>query len=704
MALRRLFAKFYNEIKTKPLNLPDELKKNLRNSTAVQLALRDSIKRFRAELPMHTLSEIVKASRAHLKAFYTIPNIVSPNDPQFEPGLRENLMKTVIDPEVRRQVEYQEDRMFMLDKSLEARRNYLLSKERDTVEKAIRAYNEVKRIEELKKTESKRFVPKTEQPELLLDGEIDTQLVPIDTHTVLNPKGVVKMTSLPGKRARFVDLTEQELANYICYNILQAEEGLQMFENSLENESFHSNIRARLIQKISIMKPENPKDYRLIKLISSLKIEDLSKKNLCNTIWAIGKLYESPPKSTEKTLKSLIERFDELIPNCNSLNLAYACEGLRNLKDKNKKLGQKICTRFIDLMNSVTLPTEPINPEVPHINYPLQGHSFFTGSKDLTIPMSKVPSTAIFRVIKYLENVRIDKYLPYVYKKTAQLLNGLSMFELDRRMLVEGIIVYGKLGEVMLCDKDIKDCVLKMTQLALKQYDELTLKEVYKITEILMKTDSYRLSSWFKILELRSFEGIHSEEDPKTIENIARQFIRYYIAIAHGRDISLEPFIWIYEKFPTFTPLLNKISELTKTREFPSINRAKLAAILGISGYKISITKEKTFENIIAASIQGYPHEALEEIKTREELVEIVNSTRGLFEICELAAVLAKHNCKTDWKYFEEFYENNKDIIKSQPHRIALAWAIKKKVEVTYDWNLITVTEDKMLKDIQNIE
>ncbi|OMJ70699.1 hypothetical protein SteCoe_31260 [Stentor coeruleus] len=704
MVLRRLFAKFYNEIKTKPLNLPDELKKNLRNSTSVQIALRDSIKRFRAELPMHTLSEIVKASKAHLKAFYTIPNIVSPNDPKFEPGLRENLMKEMIDPEVKRQVEYQEDRLFMLDKSLEARRNYLLSKERDNVENAIRAYNEAKRIEELKIKGAKRFVPEAEQTELLLDGEINTQLVPIDTHTVLNPKGVVKLSSLPGKYPRFVDLTEQELANYICYNILNTEQGLQMFKNSIENENFHSNIRASLIQKLSLIKPENPKDFRLIELISSLKTEELSKKNLCNTIWAIGKIYETPPKSIGNTVESLKERFDEIIPICNSLNLAYACEGLRHIKDKNKKLGLKICSRFIDLMNSVVLPEVPINPEVPYLNFPPQGHSFFVGSKDLTIPTSKVPSIAIFKVIKYLENTGIDKYLPYVYKKTAQLINGLSLFEFDKNMLVEGIIVYGKLNEAMLCDKDIKGCLLKMTQLVLKQYDELTLKEVYKITEILMKTYSYHLSSWFKILELRSFEGIHSEQDPKIIENISRQFIRYYIAISYGRDISIEPFVWVYEKFTVFTPLLDKISEITKTRKIESVDRARLATILGISGYKISITKDKNFENIIAASIQGYPHESLDEIKTREELVEIVNSTRGLHEICELAAALAKHNCKTDWKYFEEFYENNKDIINSQPHRIALAWAIKKKVQVNYDWNLVTVTENRMLKEIQNIE
>ena len=279
----RKFAKFYNEVKERPVPIPNELKKNLRNSTSAQIALRKTIKEFRAELPMLSLVDIAKASRAHIKAYFEIPDIITPNDPLFEPGLRKNLLQDVIDPLVRLQKDYLEDRLFVMDKSVEARRNYLLAQETDKAEKAIRENKEKLRIENLKSLDTKKYLTQS-NVEGVLDGEINTQIVPFDEHTVLSFSGVVKMTSLPGKRARFVDLTHQELANYICYNLLSAEQALQMFVNSLENPNFHANTQAQLIQKLALLKVENTKDERLIQLITELNISELSKKNICNTL------------------------------------------------------------------------------------------------------------------------------------------------------------------------------------------------------------------------------------------------------------------------------------------------------------------------------------------------------------------------------------------------------------------------------------
>ena len=151
MKLKRFFPKFYNQIKERPVKIPEELKHNLRNSTSVQLTLRQTMKHFRMELPYISLADIAKASKAHIKAFYNTPNLLSPNDPSLEPDLRKHLFRDVVNPFVAAQKLYLQDRLFNLDKSIESRRNILLTEEVKKVEKALREHKELKRLEDLKK-------------------------------------------------------------------------------------------------------------------------------------------------------------------------------------------------------------------------------------------------------------------------------------------------------------------------------------------------------------------------------------------------------------------------------------------------------------------------------------------------------------------------------------------------------------------------
>lgn len=699
MRISRFFTKFYNEVKVKPVKIPEHLKHNLRNSTSAQIALRSTMKQFRAQLPLLSLLEIAKASRAYIKANYFIPNLVSPNDPILEPVLRKHLIQDIVNPIVAIQKEYYEDRLFMLDRSVEARRNFLLAKEAEKVERALRLSKDAKRIEELKKKEFRISAGGVEE---VLDGEVNTQMVVADTHTVVSYKGVVKMSSEPGKMSRFVDFTGQELGNYIVFNLESSEQALQMFEKSMENENFDSNLRAKLIQKLAVMKKKTLPDKRLLNLINSVKVSELSKKNLSNTIWAICKLYREIPKSLNLPFTSMQDRFEEMIPISNSMNLAYVCEGFSKLKHFPSEFPEKVAKRFTELIEHIEVPESPKDFIVSYINIPVKGHSMYYGSKDLTIPTTLVPTPAMFKILRYLEASGKVEALPYLYKKCAVLLNQLSMFELDRGLLIEGLTIYGKLSEGLRQDPDVNDCILNMTQLVVKYYEELIVPDICTVANALMGAGGFRFTSWFRLLELKAFEAIDSVIDFDLLLKTTAQFTRYQVAMVYGRDLEIEPLLWLNETLLIETPLLYKVYTKAKTTEIPSTTRCKLGILMGLMGYSVEIPIENSIYSLLAASVQRLPHPGLKNLPI-EDLLILVNSTNDINEICALAAVLAKSHTEVDWEYFVKFYDNNKHSITSQPHRIALAWALKRKVDVDYEKILLTLSEQALLDEIKSL-
>lgn len=695
--MRRFFARFYNEKPMRPIQIPEELKKNLRNAPSTQQALRNSIKQFRSQLPMLSLTEISKLSKAHIRAFYFIPNIISPTDEKLEPMLRKSFFKLVLDPQLKKDMEYFEDKLLILDKSAESRRNYLLTKEAEEAEKALRAQEELKRIERLRNIDQIKFKPQIYLVDQILDGEINNQVVDLDKHTVISSKGVVKMTSLPGKRARFQDLTKQELSNYICFNLNNVEQALQMTANSKDNANFDANMKAHMLQKIVTIGKGNEKDFRIVELMDSIDVMELSKKNVANCLWAAGKLHSQfPSKILNKTIE-LANRFAQLVPISNSMNLAYASEGLRRIKIFNADIVNSVTARFLSLVDSVDIPTEAKPADVPYFNVPLQGFSYFYGGKDLTIPQTAVPAEAAFKVLKYLKYSNSVKILPLLYKKTALMINSNSLYELDKNLLIDGLSLYSRLPEQLLLEPNIKQFVVNMSQLVIKYYQELSLSQVSLVTESLLRTKSFGLASWFKVLQLKSFESIQFFNEPEELVPICTNFVKYFAAVKHGRDLDSEPYAWVFNNLYVQDTLFNKLAEICDSNVLPDNVLNTLGKYLGIVGYVVNTTTDNTVPAIIAASIQGYKHEYLAEVND-EQLKNLTKDLSKHEDICDLAVVFRKHETKVNWDYFEQFYINNKKFIKSQPHRIALAWSLAKSVEVEYESELLTKTEYKMLE------
>jgi hypothetical protein len=508
------------------------------------------------------------------------------------------------------------------------------------------------------------------------------------------------MSHKPGKMATFNDLTGQELGNYICYNLENAEQALQMYKNADLNENFDSNLRSKMVQKFVYLEKINPKDYRLIQLINSIKVESLTKKNLANLFWSLGELYKEVPSSLSETFEKLLKRFIELIPVCNSMNLGYAAQGLGRLKVSNPQLVQGMISRFTYLLDSVEIPKVPKPGTVSYLNLPISGHSFFYGSKDLTIPQSPVPVPALFKMMRFLKKNRQFDVLNYYFQKGSSIINNLSLYELDKFLILEGLKIYSALNEQQLLNENIKKCIVNMSHLALSYYQEFSLNEVALVAQSLIRTKSFRLTPWFRVLQLKTLESAEFFTNPEDLLWVSQEFVKYHVAVKHGRDLDMEPLAWIFNEFQVEQPLFNRISEICDSKDFEAEILNQFGKYLGIVGYVVSTTNESTASSIIAAAVQQYPHPLLSEIPD-ETLLSLVKPLKKFEEICELAVVFRKHNTKLNWSYFETFFQNNHEQIKSQAHRIGLAWSLSKQVEVSYTLELLTKTEYWMLKSFK---
>ena len=587
-----------------------------------------------------------------------------------------------------------------LDRSVEARRNKLLAKEAEEVEKALKAHEEMKRIEKLKDIEKLRFKPDALEVDQLLDGEITSQVVVQDSHTVLSSKGVVVLNKTPGKMATFNDLTTQELSNYVCFNLDKYEQALQMFDHAKLNPAFDANTRAKLVQRCAMMEKKDAKDFRMIQLVQSIEVKDLSKKNLANLIWALGGLYEAVPKSLAQVFAKLLERFVELVPVCNSMNLAYAAQGLGNLKVQNDDLANLIASRFTSLMEAVEIPKTAKPATVSYLTVPVKGPSFFYSAQDLSIPQTLVPAYSLLKVLRFLKKSRKTDLLPYFYLKSAQIISNLSLYEFDKIMLLDGLQLFASLPEQQLANESIKKCVTSLAHLSLSYYQEFTVSQVSLVARALVRTKAFRYTAWFRVLQLKGFESSEFFKDPRDLADLAEHFVKYLVAVKHGRDLDVEPLVWLFHKLYVENTLMNRLAGICDNRDLPDEALNRLGKMLGIVGYVVSTTNDFTFSSIVAAAAQEYAHPALVEISD-QEVVEIVKKLNRYEEVCELAAVFRAKGTKVNWKYFEVFFENNAKMIRSQAHRIALAWALGTDVEVEYDEETLSTTEFEMLSQIK---
>ena len=267
-------------------------------------------------------------------------------------------------------------------------------------------------------------------------------------------------------------------------------------------------------------------------------------------------------------------------------------------------------------------------------------------------------------------------------------------------MLLDGLQLFSTLSEQHLANQSIKNCIMNMAHLSLSYYQEFDVSQVSMVARALVKTKSFRYAAWFRVLQLKAYESSQFFKEPRDLADLAESFVKYLVAVKHGRDLDFEPLAWLFHKLYVENTLMNRLADVCDNRDLPDDELNRLGKVLGIVGYVVSTTNDFSFGSIVAAAAQEYSHPALEVIAD-QELMDIVKKLQRYEDVCELAAVFRVKGTKVNWKYFEVFYENNAKLIRSQAHRIALAWSLDKDVEVDYDEETLSKTEYEMLTHIK---
>ena len=697
----RSFSRLYNEIKHKPRayeRIPENLKSSLRFTQNVRLAHRTGLKALKRQLPHVSLSNLAKASKQQIKAFYKIPSLSSPNDPSLEKPYRRALIKQGINPAVEEQKEYLQENLFLLDKSVESRRNVLLAQETEAFEKALRAHKEQQRIEEVRKRDP-RVILGTKYTgnvniDQLLDGvEVEETLPAMPSPNRVSEKGVVHL-----KTADPSELDQTTASNYICFNLLSSEEAIGFAQKFQMNPS----NSVLFFSKLATFSDSSQHIESFHDLLKELNTSSLTKKETCDLIWSLGNIYQHKTSFLKRKIEPLVEQFKKLIPQCNSMNLAYATEGLKKLQVLDEDLLDRVLTRTLQIAETVTLPETPlsINPSV--YNPKPSSHSLYSGFTDLTIPRYSLPSFPLVKILDYLQSSpRASPLTNYLFVRAAVIINYLGVPELDTKGIVQAIDIFGNLPEGVAHREEVKEVMDKLVTRA-SDIEYFPLNSVWKLGKSLMNTGGFSYGGFFRKLEHLAVEGIGIQQEAQDLLKVTEVMTRYYIATTYGRDLQLEPFLWT-----NFSPTLrsafhDRLFSLLDSIVDPIIF-SRLAYYLVMLGYPVKPLYHPNPYALVVAYIKNQPSFLIENLHKLSK--QVISNCETIQDFSYAAVGFSVLGLDFEKEFFKEFYLKNQENFPELSYKIAFAWALKDQVTSDFEsvqQNLLTKTDKTLLSQISN--
>ncbi|CAG9335392.1 unnamed protein product [Blepharisma stoltei] len=532
----RFFVTLYNAKKQRQAKIPNELRQNIRNNYQIREALRKSIKALKNQFPHVPLADLAKASKAEIKAFYKIPEVISPNDPAIEKPLRKYFIQEIINPASEQHREYLESNLFLNDKSIESKRNVLLVEEAKEFEKNIRLENEMKR----RKALAEKIVKFPELPTVdqILNGEESTEITTqMPERSLISSRGIVDLRTGTGKYPTYNELSKQELKNYVVYNLRELEQALQMAEYTKPSETYDSSVRVLMVQQIAKLKAEGLRDPRMYHLVQGIDVSVLGSKEVCDTIWAIGKIYkDNPPKFINVFKEKLKERFLQYLPKLNSMNLAYASKGFALLQVYDMNIADGIMQRFSEIVKQVPMiPNRNPLADVQTFTIPVQGHSLYFGYKDRTIPSNPLPLSAAVWTLRYLKLTNADRYeFSNCFRLCAELMYNNRMHEVNKRSIIEAMLVFGHSRKAKVTEEPVVKLIKGLGRKIRPYIQELELKEIIIVGHALMNCGEFGVTSLFRGLEKKITELLGIDQDPGHIKRVKDMLKRYY-DVVEGR-------------------------------------------------------------------------------------------------------------------------------------------------------------------------
>lgn len=614
----RGFAKMYNELKPNLRSrdkLSPELKKSIRLSTKITTGLEKQIKDAKKSDAFVPLSTYTKASKKDAQHKLKPPVYVTAKDPDLEGRIRKSYVKEVVRPAIQSYSRQMKADVFILDRSEEAIKNRILTKETEEAERALIKQKEQERRKSIPSKDPQTIlglrtaeneVPKLTSTAIATTGE-QLELRVGETTSV---KGTVDLSGRSEGVLRFSDLSHKELANYICYNLQNEEETLQLFKYSRESSQYDSNLKAATLQKLALLSHKDiSEDPRALDCIRDINngIEDLTDKNLCDTIWAVGKLLgpkrERPQVVVWLVQKAIVEA-QKRWENFNAMNIGYLVRGLDYLKVYPPALVEATLDKlgfFVEICEQID-DSKGIS-SVKYYPSELTGFSFFYGFTDYTIPRTPLPARAVDFIARFLIDSGKTEECRRTLQRAAQVTRKLNLYEVDTNRTISMLKTFTRdpqLGTSLEVRALVESLMHYLDVETVTSLDQIT-----SVIQGLLNTNLVRLSGLLDNLVSKSSQLVGSSaENPEVVCQTSRAIARYLWMVNRGIDIKAEPHYWM---LPCITLKHLTIDKLLDFTDSNTLNPNKVFPIIEDCcslGYRLEgLNLEQSYECLLAQAV-----------------------------------------------------------------------------------------------------
>lgn len=639
--LGRGFARLYNPVKQR-LRSDQKIRYKSRfgESSKIKASVAQALDVYKAGIKPTLLSKALEKTAKELMATDKPISFKTSSDPGLEPQIRKFMVTKGVTAVGEAHKAYMQENLFLLDQSVEARRNVMLVEELENYQKKLRDHTEVIRRKVLQEKEAKTELVKGKEDsvDLLLTrmsslaiestappSDQSTSLVPTNTpaapsssprliHTtsaLISSKGVIDLTGRTTGKLTFTHFTHRELGNYICYNLLSTEEALALFTSARESDQFDVNLGANIVQKIAVLKDEGAvsvvKDKRFKDLLGDIhrEITQLSNKNVADTMWAIGEIYKGkrePGPLVDHLIHSLCDLVCARIKTLNGLNLAYICDGLFALKLHLPAVTENTIIRLEEILGICDqMSGGEREKEIDPWRYQITTEpSLFYGYEDRTIPRFPLTVQALDLLTRYLAlypyyDTTSDKVA--LLTRCASVISRSLISELTLNTAISLFRTYGR-DEILAVRPEVQVLFSHMATAIFPQLFSLDLAQTSEVTQAVLNAGLYRVSKLYEELELRA-KAVLASGRADDLVNSLKVWGRLEYAFANGIDPGVD---LAYFLLPT-NPVMGSIPQeyLRIINEFPLSDSQQLevAQVFALLGHRLD------FHPALAKGIQA---------------------------------------------------------------------------------------------------
>jgi hypothetical protein len=632
-AVSRGFTKLYNELKHKPkIRFDPKLRKGLHLAPKVAHKLKEQIEGVKKLDQFVPLSTYTKASKKEAQYGLKPPVYVTSTDTTLEKRVKKAFVQDVVRPVVETYSKQMKEDYFILDKSEEAVKNRILIQETEQAELILAQQKEQARRIALPSVDPKVILGLRRQegglPKLSTTALSKAEDLVMSVGEVTSFKGTVDLASRSEGVVRFSHLSHRELANYVCYNLESVEAALQLFKYSRESSQYDTNLKAATLQKTALLSEKYTdlsKDPRVLDCLRDISedIGALTDKNLCDTMWAVGKLL-GPSRERPQIIIWLIQkavdeagrRWEQLT----AMQIAYLLKGLDFLMLypaavveaalEKLKLYVAVCEQLPQGLRSVKYYPDQVT-----------GHSFFYGYTDYTVPRTPLPMRAVDFISRFLvHSASLTAEMENVLRRAASVVNKQCIYEADTPRALSVLKTFTSSASLGTSTEVQHLITSLMEHLDLGTLTQL--EQINHLIQSLLDAKMLHLVGLFDNLVAKSALLIGGH--PDTVCTTARLTSRYLWIQNRGVDPLVEPHYWMLPCLSLKHNALHKLLDFASSQPLEPQRFYAIVESVCSFGYRVETLELKECYECLLAQAVVRDDSLVHVRKYTEELVEVL--------------------------------------------------------------------------------